>query len=168
MLVQIFLWSVGGPSTVGRLADESGERVGSVSHHLKMLARAGLVEEAPELARDRRESWWRMVRASWSWSIVDFDADPAGEVIADAAERAQLKDCVDKAQSWFDRRSEYDRAWLDAAYSNTSWLRATDEELSELSRQITDLVADFARNQPDDDKPRESVYFFAYALPVRP
>src|SRR4051794_19742761 len=72
------LLSAYGPSTVGSLARNTDQRVGSISHHLKMLGRAGLIEEAPDLARDRRESWWRMVRASWTWSAADFDDDPAG------------------------------------------------------------------------------------------
>jgi DNA-binding transcriptional ArsR family regulator len=162
------LLSVDGAATVGSLADRSGERVGSVSHHLKMLARAGLIEEAPELARDRRESWWRVVRVSWSWSVTDFESDPAGKVVADAAERDQLRDCVEKAQSWFDHRFDYERPWRDAAFSTTTWLNLTADELTELSRRITETMHDFARDIPDDDQERDSVYVFAYALPVQP
>ena len=52
---------VDGPSTASMLAARTGQAVGNASHHLKVLAAAGLVEEAPELARDRRERWWRLV-----------------------------------------------------------------------------------------------------------
>jgi DNA-binding transcriptional ArsR family regulator len=162
------LLAVDGPATVGSLADRSGERVGSVSHHLKMLARAGLVEEAPELARDRRESWWRVVRASWAWSVTDFDGDPAGKVVADAAERDQLRACVEKAHSWFDHRTDYDRPWREAAFSTTTWLNLTADELTELGRRIAETMRDFARDIPDDDQERDSVYVFAYALPAQP
>lgn len=48
-----------GPATVGMLALRTDEAVGSVSHHLRSLADAGLVHVAPELARNRRERWWR-------------------------------------------------------------------------------------------------------------
>ena len=51
---------VDGPSTASMLAQRTGQAVGSASHHLKVLAEAGLVEEAPDLARDRRERWWRL------------------------------------------------------------------------------------------------------------
>ena len=44
---------VDGPSTASMLASRTGQAVGNASHHLKVLAEAGLVEEAPELARDR-------------------------------------------------------------------------------------------------------------------
>lgn len=36
----------------------------SVSFHLRVLAEAGLIEEAPEHARDRRERVWRIARIS--------------------------------------------------------------------------------------------------------
>jgi DNA-binding transcriptional ArsR family regulator len=52
---------VDGPSTATELARRTGQAVGSASHHLKVLHDAGLVAEAPELARDRRERWWRLV-----------------------------------------------------------------------------------------------------------
>lgn len=45
-----------GPAPVGSLAARQGLAAGSASHHLKVLHRAGLVEPAPELARDTRES----------------------------------------------------------------------------------------------------------------
>ena len=41
-----------GPSTVGVLAQRLGQAPGNISHHLKALAAAGLVEEVPELARE--------------------------------------------------------------------------------------------------------------------
>jgi DNA-binding transcriptional ArsR family regulator len=163
------LLSAYGPATVGTLAEQTELRVGSVSHHLKMLARTGLIEEASELARDRRESWWRIVRASWSWSVVDFDDDPAGRVVAEAAEREQLRGCVESVQAWFDERTDYDRAWREAAFSNTSRLNVTVEEFAELGRRIGDLMQEFADSiDPADGQDRQSVFAFSYVVPVAP
>jgi DNA-binding transcriptional ArsR family regulator len=47
----------------GRAADLAkiiGEPANSVSYHLRTLANAGMVEEAPEFARDSRDRVWRM------------------------------------------------------------------------------------------------------------
>lgn len=41
------------------LAEELGISVGSVSFHLRTLGKAGLIEEAPEHARDRRDRVWK-------------------------------------------------------------------------------------------------------------
>ena len=56
------LLEIEGPASVGRLAARTGLAVGSVSHHLKALHRHGFIEPAPDLARDTRESWWRVRR----------------------------------------------------------------------------------------------------------
>jgi DNA-binding transcriptional ArsR family regulator len=49
---------VEGPSTASTLGRALGESRSLVSYHLRMLARAGMIVEAPELG-DRRERWWR-------------------------------------------------------------------------------------------------------------
>src|SRR4051794_4780969 len=74
---------VSGPATVSMLADTLGEPVGKVSFHVAQLAKHGLVEEMPELARDRREHWWRT--SGFSWSDADFLDDPADKAAADSA-----------------------------------------------------------------------------------
>ncbi len=51
------------------LAQATGEPANSVSFHLRTLARAGLIVEAPDLARDRRDRVWRSV-------ADDFTVDP--------------------------------------------------------------------------------------------
>ena len=76
---------VDGPSTASMLAARTGQAVGNASHHLKVLAAAGLVEEAPELARDRRERWWRLVSAGTRWSRRDL-VDQAAVTAAQEAE----------------------------------------------------------------------------------
>jgi DNA-binding transcriptional ArsR family regulator len=56
------------------LAKALDEPANSVSFHLRVLAKAGLIEEAPELARDKRDRVWRRV-------IQQFTVDPG---LADA------------------------------------------------------------------------------------
>ena len=166
----IDLLSANGPATVGMLADETGERVGSISHHLKVLATNGLIVEAPELARDRRESWWRVAKGSWSWSINSFQGDPAGELIARTAEEQQLAGNFEKARAWYASRDDYDPAWAEAASVSTSWIRATPAELTELGQRMNQLVVDFVNEHPDyaEGDGREAVFLFSYAMPVKP
>src|SRR4051795_3942752 len=93
--------AVHGPATASAIAGRVELAVGSASHHLKVLAEAGLVQEAPELARDRRERWWRASRTSISWSVADAEGDPVGEVVATAAEQQNLAHHVGKVQQWY-------------------------------------------------------------------
>src|SRR5687768_6358912 len=49
--------------TATGLAAAVGEPVNKVSFHLRLLAKYGFIEEAPELARDGRDRWWRLAYA---------------------------------------------------------------------------------------------------------
>src|SRR5215211_8948937 len=47
-----------GPATATRLAEELGESSGSTSYHLRVLGKAGVIEE-DVTRRHGRERWWR-------------------------------------------------------------------------------------------------------------
>jgi DNA-binding transcriptional ArsR family regulator len=160
---------VDGPATVSMLAERTGQAVANVSHHLRVLGAAKLVEEAPELARDRRERWWRLVSAGVRWSTADFGADPAALAVANAAESLNLDRHAGLVRAWY-AASEADReAWGDAAFSTDKWLRLTPAELAELAGQITDLLASWGRREvPDDGQRRDPVFLFAYGVPAQP
>ena len=70
-----------GATQVGTLARAFDAQVGSISHHLRMLERAGVVERADDPAGDKRTSWWQLARQGFSWSSDDFDS-PADALMA--------------------------------------------------------------------------------------
>ncbi|TWD84331.1 helix-turn-helix protein [Kribbella amoyensis] len=158
---------VNGPSTASRLAGATGELVGNVSHHLKVLAAAGVIEEAPELARNRRERWWRTAKVSYSWSIADAGGDPAGELVAATAEEANLGHHATKVRQWFERRHAYDDAWIRAAFSTESWVTLTPERLTELGDRIGAIIQEYV-DAPDSGDEVETVFVFAHGVPARP
>jgi DNA-binding transcriptional ArsR family regulator len=163
------LLNLDGPATVSALADKAGERVGNASHHLKVLAEAGLVTEAPELARDRRERWWRGVPDSVSWSIADVSGDVLGETIVSAAEQQNLAHHVAKVQQWYASRGKEDDAWVRAALSSDGWISVTPEELAELGERITDLMREYGATQERQAGPgRRRVFLFAHGVPAEP
>ncbi|MFC5178147.1 winged helix-turn-helix domain-containing protein [Nocardioides taihuensis] len=53
--------SAAGPSRAADLAHDLDIPANQASFHLRQLAKYGLVEEAPDLARDRRDRVWRAV-----------------------------------------------------------------------------------------------------------
>ncbi|MEV8371293.1 helix-turn-helix domain-containing protein [Kribbella sp. NPDC056861] len=163
----IDLIGVEGPSTASRLAEATGELVGNISHHLKVLAAAGVIVEAPELARNRRERWWRSAHASYSWSVADAGGDPAAELVATSAEEANLAHHASKVRGWFEDRAEYDEAWLRAAFSTESWVTITPDRLAELSGRIQDLIQEYYEN-PSEDEDAERVFVFAHGVPAKP
>lgn len=161
--------SADGPSTVGRLADRTNQAVGSVSHHLKVLAAAGLISEAPELAKDRRERWWRRVSAiSWGGSTDS----PALKAAIDAASNVAFARQVQLFTDYQTNR-EATGKWQDASFGTDGWLRLTPAELDELGAEITAVIGRWRRRGKDqnlqqDDPDRESVFVFARGFPARP
>jgi DNA-binding transcriptional ArsR family regulator len=172
-----------GPDTVGGLAAGLGQQVGSISHHLRVLDRSGFVAAAPELARDRRESWWRGVPRPLSWSVADFADAPADRLLAATAERANLDHHVGKVLAWLAERYGPDGGWSStwqlAAFSTDSWANATAAELRELGRRLNELVVGWAEDcraaaareeeLDEADRPeRLPAFVFAHGNPSRP
>lgn len=157
-----------GPATVSQIAHRSAQAVGNVSHHLKILGRAGLAEEAPELARDKRERWWRQVPAPRIWSVADVGEVVADRIIVEEAERENLAYQVSNVEQWWSRRQEYEEKWVQAAFEGVARVRLTADELTELGRRIDALIRDFGTQPSGDDQPRESVFVFAHAVPSEP
>lgn len=159
---------VDGPSTASMLAGRTGQAVGSASHHLKVLAEAGLVQEAPELARDRRERWWRLVSSGMRWNRADLADDPAAEEAADAAEALGLSRQEDRVRAWLSNAGTAPE-WHDAAFATQSWLRLSPAELREVSEEILDVLARWGeREVAADGVEREPVYVFARGFPSQP
>jgi DNA-binding transcriptional ArsR family regulator len=129
-----------GPASVGRLAARTGLAVGSVSHHLKPLHQQGFIEPAPELARDTRESWWRVVPRSVSWSVEDFDVDSPGRMVADRAEVENVRHQVRAIQQWLSTAADSTPEWRRAAGSTDSLVPATVDQLADLTERLNDVI----------------------------
>lgn len=162
------LLALDGPATASQLAERTDQLVGNISHHLKMLARARLIAEDSDRAKDRRERWWRAVPVSLSWSLNDVRGDPTGETVALAAEEQNLSHHFELTRQWLAGRESYAHEWTGAAFSTEAWVRVTPEELAELGNAINDLVTEFRAAHKDDAPGRETCFVFAHGMPARP
>jgi DNA-binding transcriptional ArsR family regulator len=163
------LLKVDGPATASVLADRTGQAVGNVSHHLRVLAQAGLIEEAPELARDRRERWWRRTASTLSWSSADFGDDLAAETIARAAQSINLDYQLSQLRAWDQAPDEEKARWPAEPFSIDSWMHLDNAELAEFSAELAALVRRWAdRELPDDGRERSTVFVFAHGVPGQP
>ena len=160
---------VHGPATASSLAERTDQHVGNVSHHIRALAEVGLVEEAPELAKDRRERWWRLVARSLRWSGEAMSDDPAEEAIAQAVQSLTIDRHSQHVRAWFSATDEEREPWRQTAFAIESWLHLTAEELGELAGQIDEVLRSWkGRQATDDGRPREPVLFFTYGIPAKP
>ncbi|MFD5214690.1 helix-turn-helix domain-containing protein [Microbacterium sp. NPDC058345] len=151
-----------GASQVGTLARAFDAQVGSISHHLRMLQKAGVVEQVDAPDGDRRSSWWQLARRSFSWSAADFDS-PADALMAREAERANLRRQLERLQRW--HRISPDSELAGFATDTLAW--ATQEELTALMDRLTALLDDWRGGiDTEDGKERVPVYFFAHGFPT--
>ncbi|MEI2775322.1 MAG: winged helix-turn-helix domain-containing protein [Tetrasphaera sp.] len=159
---------VDGPSTASMLARRTGQAVGNASHHLKVLADAGLVEEAPELAKDKRERWWRLVSSGTRWTTSDFAGDASALTAAREAEALQLRRQIERVQAWL-ANADSDPVWGDAAFATQNWLQVTPQELDQVAAEVIAVLLRWGERQiPDDGADRESVIVFARGFPAQP
>lgn len=138
------LLGIHGPANVGQLAARTGLAVGSVSHHLKVLHQQDLIEPAPELARDTRESWWRLKPRSMSWSVEDFGEGTLGRRVAETAEAENLRFQVRAMQAWLRQAPREPASWRTAANSVDTYVPATQAQVRDLASRITALVKEWS------------------------
>lgn len=161
-----------GPATVGQLADRLGLAVGSVSHHLKVLATAGLVQPAPELAADNRQSWWKADPTPMSWSLADY-SEPIERATAESAELENAAYEARRVRTWYEQREQYGNEWARASFATNGWVIATAAELDELGRRINDLIVEWAAHRRPGTKEAaetgaEPVFVFARGFRAEP
>lgn len=163
------LLKLDGPSTASVLAQRTGQAVGNISHHLRTLAAADLIEEVPELARDRREHWWRRTAVTLRWSSSDFAGDAVSDAVARAAGSLDLDYQLSVVRHWAESPEQERARWPDGPFSTNSWMRVTDAELAEFSAEMVALIKRWADRQlPDDGQERGPVFVFARGTPGQP
>src|SRR5690606_17409551 len=155
-------------SQVTTLARALDQQVGSISHHLRMLERAGVVARVDDPNGDRRTSWWRQARRSFSWSADDFSDSPAEALLAREAERANIQHQLRHLQSWHRARSPKPE-WARSAFSTDTLTWATPAELASLSRALQETI-DAWRSSIDtaNGAERQPVFVFAHGFPTAP
>ncbi|SDM49424.1 winged helix-turn-helix domain-containing protein [Allokutzneria albata] len=157
-----------GPATAGALAKRTESDPGLVSYHLRELGRTGYIEEAPELARDRRERWWRAVPGSTSWSHLDF-TDPESRAIADTVKAQMVADQLERLRTYERERDSWPVEWVEAATSTEGGLRLTPDELRAMSEELQEVLIRWSHvGKGGVDDGREHVFMFLHAFPERP
>lgn len=158
-----------GDVQVGVLARELSQQVGSISHHLRMLERAGLVVRVPERATDGRTSWWRLVRVNLTWSVDDFAESPSQRAEARAAERVHVEHHFARLAAWKRESETASEEWRRASFSSDVLAMATPEEITALNTALAATWGAWREAiDTDDGQERRPVFVFAHGFPTRP
>jgi len=139
---------------IARLLDVPANQA---SFHLRQLAKYGLVEEAPEQARDRRDRVWRLADPEGiSFRTREMLDQPGGQ----AAWAVFQRNAVAWGHHLVDRALEREPDQQKHKSVSEYALRLTPDESDELMREINELVERW-RQRPqgaDDGRMTYSVY----------
>lgn len=138
----------GEPATATELAEVCGLSPSATSYHLRELAKANLIEQAPSRG-DGRERVWRSHLQG-----LNIEAGPEGGAAEKAADRElsvmflEIEDA--RARAWLARRDEEPYEWYTAATSADMQIQVTAEELRELNDEVFALFERYARSRRPD------------------
>ncbi|MFB7249332.1 ArsR/SmtB family transcription factor [Microbacterium sp. NPDC056234] len=131
------------------IAEDLGEPANKISFHLRVLADAGLIVEAPEQARDGRDRVWTPIKDSLR--LRGSTTDPDDFALSDAVIAALTEDHLDLVHRLVAHSTSV--AAQDPADHGTlsvSNLRLTEAEYSALMDKLTAAIVDAERTRDKD------------------
>ncbi|MFB7515113.1 winged helix-turn-helix domain-containing protein [Streptomyces sp. NPDC056144] len=134
-----------GPFTATRAAELTGESVASCSYHLRILAKYGLVEEAP--GGRGREKPWRATARYTEWP--EHSEDAALAQAADALNVAVAEQYFGRLTRAMEKRHTLPKEWQEAEQFGDSLLYLTPEELAALGERIDELIRPYEGREAD-------------------
>ncbi|MFT3873164.1 MAG: helix-turn-helix domain-containing protein [Nocardioides sp.] len=153
-----------GPMRAADVAAVMGIPANQASFHLRQLAKYGLVEEAPEAARDGRDRVWRLTSGDQlRIDVSRIEEAPGGQAAVNVWRRhasARAHELVDRAYE-LRRREGTSSAIIEGT------IRLTRDEAGEFATALDQLFDEWvARTRgAADDAPRETYHLFALLQP---
>lgn len=127
----------------------------SVSFHLRVLADAGLIEEAPERARDRRDRVWKAAKGAWAVGSPEHPV--ADELLGGALMSALADDHIELLRRVMAWAPEYVAGRDPEVHGTFSQriMRLTSAEFTELERRVQEAIKEIEdAHDPDDPQTR--------------
>ena len=144
---------------VARLLDVPANQA---SFHLRQLAKYGLIEPAPELAKDGRDRVWRAVPGALRFDDEAIEATPG----AKAAQTVFMDQKAAFARVMVDRAFAPRKPTKDSVYvAILDALRLSKEEGDEFMTEISDLVDRWAKKTRGTDPHRKTYAFLSLVQP---
>ncbi|MFF7181435.1 helix-turn-helix domain-containing protein [Streptomyces sp. NPDC008121] len=134
-----------GPFTATRAAELTGESVASCSYHLRILAKYGLVEEAP--GGRGREKPWRATARYTDWPADSEDASVAEAV--DALSTAAAEQYFRRFLRAMGDRRNTPKEWREAEQLGDSLLYLTPAELTAFGERVEELLRPYEERGAD-------------------
>jgi DNA-binding transcriptional ArsR family regulator len=144
---------------VARLLDVPANQA---SFHLRQLAKYGLVEPAPELAKDGRDRVWRTVPGGLRFDDEDIENIPG----AKAAHTVFMDQKAAFARVMVDRAFAPRKGKRDAVYvAMMDALRLTRDEGDQFMNEVAELVDGWSKKTRGTDPQRKTYAFLSLVQP---
>jgi DNA-binding transcriptional ArsR family regulator len=157
-----------GPQSIGMLCEIVDEAPGSVSYHIGKLAQFGFVEEAPELARDRRERWWRASHHHTQTSASEDLQDPERRLASRELRRTFARRLEETYEAYLAQEPTLDPDWVKASTTGDEFLHLTLDQMRELKAEVNDLVLRWRSKGADVPQENTKTTILTYQLFRRP
>ena len=158
--------SAAGHLRAADVAEVLGIPANQASFHLRQLAKYGLVEPAPELARDGRDRVWRPVHEhGLNLAVSAMEKGPGGK----EAVAVWRRQAAAVAKAAIDRAYARRRARDIHVMISDDWIRLTKAEAKELARDLVALQAqwqDRSQAVADDGQDRRTYHVLKVLQPA--
>ncbi|MFD6367937.1 winged helix-turn-helix domain-containing protein [Streptomyces roseolus] len=134
-----------GPFTATRAAELTGESVASCSYHLRILAKYGLVEEAP--GGRGREKPWRATARYTEWP--GYSEDPSVAQATDELNVAVAERYFGRLAQVLQNRADVTKEWREAELFGDALVYLTPDELHALGERIDELLGAYLDREDD-------------------
>jgi DNA-binding transcriptional ArsR family regulator len=134
-----------GPATASQLGRILGESSGVTSYHLRVLARAGGIEE-DESRGTKRERWWRRTEVPL---LMPTDADAEGRAITQRLYAMFFQRDAEARHRFV--TGEVSDEWHQAAFAGNWLIALTPAEADELGARLFALVDEYRGRTPPED-----------------
>ena len=151
--VQIYdILSQYGAQTASTLAGMTGESSGATSYHLRALAKHDLIREV-EGRGTARERWWERPRGAVSFANPDAMKTPSGRAASQVVMSEFLKRRNEQLLEFVNRSMDEADAWAETAMISTATTDLTQEQMTELTTRIQEIVNDAVDKYRGQDAP---------------
>ena len=124
-----------GPQRAADIAEALGIPANQASFHLRQLAKYGLIEEAPEAARDGRDRVWKAVDEEMAVDLSEIEKMPGGKAAVGVFRRQWLA----KAHVALDRSMTTEKRKDATTNVLSGTLRLTKAEAQQLSDDLKEV-----------------------------
>jgi predicted ArsR family transcriptional regulator len=151
-----------GPMRAADVGDALGIPANQASFHLRQLAKYGVIEPAPEAARDKRVRVWKLIdERGFRLEVSDIEKQPGGKAAVAVFRQnkaAWAHRLVDEVFSFKQRKDSF-TAIVDQA------MRLTKDEASEFMGEVDEVLAKWADKTRGRTRDRRTYVFYSMVQP---